>query len=114
MPVFFYIDPAILDDPSMANVRSVTLNYTFFKTGEMGAMDIGAEFAKREAAVAAARAGLQRLRAAPAPAGAGAGAGADDAAAAQSSESQDAVKAWTAEVAARIGGGVAAAAASKP
>lgn len=34
MPVFFYIDPEIIDDPAMNNVNSITLAYTFFKTGE--------------------------------------------------------------------------------
>lgn len=34
MPVFFFIDPEILQDPAMENVNSITLSYTFFKTGE--------------------------------------------------------------------------------
>ena len=34
MPVFFYIDPAILDNPSTEDVHSITLSYTFFKTGD--------------------------------------------------------------------------------
>jgi cytochrome c oxidase assembly protein subunit 11 len=34
MPVFFFIDPEILKDPSMENVKNITLSYTFFKTGE--------------------------------------------------------------------------------
>ena len=33
MPVFFYIDPEIVDDPAMHNVSNITLSYTFFKTG---------------------------------------------------------------------------------
>jgi len=32
MPVFFYIDPAFADDPSMKNVHEITLSYTFFKS----------------------------------------------------------------------------------
>eukprot|EP00956_Cyclotella_meneghiniana_P022125 scaffold41272_cov38-Cyclotella_meneghiniana.AAC.1 len=32
MPVFFFIDPEIMDDPQLKNVRSVTLSYTFFQT----------------------------------------------------------------------------------
>ena len=32
MPVFFFIDPEIMDDPQMKNVHSVTLSYTFFQT----------------------------------------------------------------------------------
>ena len=34
MPVFFYIDPEIVDDPAMSNVSNITLSYTFFKTGQ--------------------------------------------------------------------------------
>jgi cytochrome c oxidase assembly protein subunit 11 len=34
MPVFFYIDPDFVDDPSMETVNHITLSYTFFKTGE--------------------------------------------------------------------------------
>jgi cytochrome c oxidase assembly protein subunit 11 len=34
MPVFFFIDPEIINDPAMKNVTNITLAYTFFKTGE--------------------------------------------------------------------------------
>eukprot|EP00977_Amphora_coffeiformis_P006046 scaffold1294_cov167-Amphora_coffeaeformis.AAC.27 len=34
MPVFFFIDPEILQDPQVSYVRSVTLAYTFFQTDE--------------------------------------------------------------------------------
>ena len=34
MPVFFYIDPDFCKDPAMNNVNTITLSYTFFKTGE--------------------------------------------------------------------------------
>ncbi|KAL7536516.1 hypothetical protein ACHAXR_007934 [Thalassiosira sp. AJA248-18] len=32
MPVFFFIDPDIMDDPQLKNVNNVTLSYTFFQT----------------------------------------------------------------------------------
>lgn len=32
MPVSFYIDPAILDDPDARRIEEVTLSYTFFRT----------------------------------------------------------------------------------
>ncbi|CAM9353438.1 unnamed protein product [Choristocarpus tenellus] len=34
MPVFFFLDPEILDDPAMDSVNNITLSYTFFQTGE--------------------------------------------------------------------------------
>ena len=34
MPVFFFIDPAFEKDPYLTNVNTITLSYTFFKTGD--------------------------------------------------------------------------------
>lgn len=34
MPVFFFLDPEMLDDPQVSYVTDVTLSYTFFQTDE--------------------------------------------------------------------------------
>ena len=34
MPVIFYVDPAILDDPDVNDVEEITLSYTFHKVDE--------------------------------------------------------------------------------
>ena len=34
LPVSFFIDPAIADDPDTANIRTITLSYMFFDAGE--------------------------------------------------------------------------------
>lgn len=46
MPVSFFIDPAILDDPALKHINNVTLSYTFFRSaeqqdGKVGQMQTG-------------------------------------------------------------------------
>ena len=42
MPVLFYVDPAILQDPDVGGIASITLSYTFFKSVRPeGASDLG-------------------------------------------------------------------------
>jgi cytochrome c oxidase assembly protein subunit 11 len=34
MPIVYYVDPAILDDPDARNIDEITLSYTFFPVDE--------------------------------------------------------------------------------
>ena len=38
LPVTFRVDPAILDDPDIAEVRTITLSYTFYRKGDVEAI----------------------------------------------------------------------------
>lgn len=40
MPVFFFIDPEMCDDPTMRHVSNITLSYTFFKTDDVDEDDV--------------------------------------------------------------------------
>ena len=39
MPVSFFIDPAILDDPALKKLNDMTLSYTFFRAADDGAAE---------------------------------------------------------------------------
>jgi len=43
MPVIYYVDPKILDDPDNKDVDEITLSYTFHLTAEEKAADAGAK-----------------------------------------------------------------------
>jgi len=39
MPVLYYIDPAILDDPETKDIKEITLSYTFYRAKDQQALD---------------------------------------------------------------------------
>lgn len=48
MPVFFFIDPSFLDDKAMDGVETITLSYTFWKSGDANAPDIATMLAMQQ------------------------------------------------------------------
>lgn len=42
MPVLYYVDPAILDDPETKDIKEITLSYTFYRSTDQQALDAGA------------------------------------------------------------------------
>lgn len=42
MPVLYYVDPAILDDPETKDIKEITLSYTFYRSLDEQALDADA------------------------------------------------------------------------
>ncbi|WP_373492300.1 cytochrome c oxidase assembly protein [Parasphingorhabdus sp.] len=42
MPVLYYVDPAILDDPETRDIKEITLSYTFYRSLDEQALDADA------------------------------------------------------------------------
>ncbi len=42
MPVLYYVDPAIMDDPETRDIKEITLSYTFYRSIDQQALDAGA------------------------------------------------------------------------
>ncbi|WP_417611227.1 cytochrome c oxidase assembly protein [Parasphingorhabdus sp.] len=41
MPVLYYVDPAIMDDPETKDIKEITLSYTFYRAKDDQAVDAG-------------------------------------------------------------------------
>ncbi len=54
-PVYFYIDPALHDDPDLQDLHSITLSYTFYPSADDDVKEAAAKYNKRQAELAAAR-----------------------------------------------------------
>jgi len=39
MPVLYYVDPAIMDDPETKDIKEITLSYTFYRSTDEQAVD---------------------------------------------------------------------------